>query len=221
MQYKNQARREESGIGQSRTRSKAPSDLLLNVWDAAKFTRSFDLTAISIHRMVIMSSHSRMRHLDVPGASEILSPEFLDFLAGLDDKLREQVMMVRTARAERLHAALRNNTPPAALPASEATIQLWQVPALPAPLTLPGIEISGPASIASMMVQALNPGPEGKRAAGYLDDDEDSGGHSLADTVAAAHNRKAAVEGTLSADDPQRGKSYRVEPGPLPFFMHR
>ena len=86
---------------------------------------------------------------------------------------------------------------------------------------LPGIEISGPASIASMMVQALNPGPEGERAVGYLDDDEDSGGHSLADTVAAAHNRKAAVEGTLSAEDPQRGKSYRVQPGQLPFFMHR
>jgi hypothetical protein len=72
-----------------------------------------------------------------------------------------------------------------------------------------------------MMVQALNPGPEGERAVGYLDDDEDSGGHRLADTVAAAHNRKAAVEGTLSAEDLQRGKSYRVEPGPLPFFMHR
>src|SRR5262249_11133398 len=67
----------------------------------------------------------------------------------------------------------------------------------------------------------LNPGPEGERAVGYLDDDEDSGGHCLADSVAAAHNRKAAIEGTLSAEDPQRGKSYRVEPGPLPFFMHR
>jgi malate synthase len=168
-----------------------------------------------------MSSYSRIQHLDVPGSSEILTPDFLEFLASVDDSLRGQVVMVRTARVERLHQALRNNTPPASLPPSEATIQSWQVPALPAPLTLPGIEISGPASIASMMVQALNPGPEGKRAVGYLDDDEDSGGHSLADTVAAAHNRKAAVEGTLSAEDVQRGKSYRVEPGALPFFMHR
>ena len=63
--------------------------------------------------------------------------------------------------------------------------------------------------------------PEGERAVGYLDDDEDSGGHSLADTIQAARNRKAALEGTLSADDAGRGKSYRVEPGPLPFFMHR
>jgi len=168
-----------------------------------------------------MSSHPRVRYRDVSGASEILTPDFLDFLAGLDDATRDQIATVRAARAERLRRALQNNTPPASLPPSEATIQPWQVPVLPAPLTLPGIEISGPASIASMMVQALNPGPEGERAVGYLDDDEDSGGHSLADTVAAAHNRKAAVEGTLSAENPQRDKSYRVEPGPLPFFMHR
>src|SRR5260370_29536814 len=168
-----------------------------------------------------MSSHPRVRYRDVPGASEILTPDFLDFLAGLDDATRAQIATARAARAERLRQALQNNAPPASLPPSEATIQPWQVPGLPAPLTLPGIEISGPASIASMMVQALNPGPEGERAVGYPDDEEDSGGHSLADTVAAAHNRMAAVEGTLSAEDPQRGKSYRVEPGSLPFFMHR
>jgi malate synthase len=168
-----------------------------------------------------MSSNSRVQYRNVPGATEILTVDFLDFLASLNDAMHGQLAALRTARAEHLRRALRDNTPPASLPSSEATLEPWQVPALPAPLKLPGIEISGPASIASMMVQALNPGPEGERAAGYLDDDEDSGGHSLADTVAAAHNRKAAVEGTLSAEDPQRGKSYRVEPGPLPFFMHR
>jgi malate synthase len=168
-----------------------------------------------------MSSHPRIQYRDVPGAGDILTPDFLDFLAGLNDAMRDQVVTLRTMRTERLRQALRNNRPPASLPPSEATVETWQVPDLPAPLMLPGIEISGPASIASMMVQALNPGPEGERAVGYLDDDEDSGGHCLADTLAAAHNRKAAVEGTLSAEDPQRGKSYRIEPGPLPFFMHR
>jgi malate synthase len=171
--------------------------------------------------MVIMSSHSRVRFQTVPGAVEILTPDFLDFLVSLDDAMHGRLTTLRTARAERLRQALRDNTRPMSLPPSEATLEPWQVPTLPPPLTLPGIEISGPASIASMMVQALNPGPEGERAVGYLDDDEDSGGHCLADTVAAAHNRKAAVEGVLSAEDQQRGKSYRVEPGPLPFFMHR
>jgi malate synthase len=168
-----------------------------------------------------MSSHPRVEHKEVSGATEVLTPDFLDFLAGLEDAMHDQVSAVRTARAERLRQALRNKAAPRSLPPSEATTQPWQVPAVPSALMLPGIEISGPASIASMMVQALNPGPEGERAVGYLDDDEDSGGHSLADTVAAAHNRKAAVEGTLSAEDPQRGRSYRVQPGQLPFFMHR
>jgi hypothetical protein len=44
-----------------------------------------------------------------------------------------------------------------------------------------------------MFINALNPGPEGERAAGDLDDDEDSGGHRLIDTVRSAHNRLAAV----------------------------
>jgi malate synthase len=72
-----------------------------------------------------------------------------------------------------------------------------------------------------MMVQALNPGLDGVRAAGYLDDDEDSGGHSLAESIQAARNRRDALAGTLCALDSARGKSYRLETGALPFFMHR
>jgi malate synthase len=44
-----------------------------------------------------------------------------------------------------------------------------------------------------MRIHALNPGPDGRRAVGYLDDDEDSGGHTLADTLQAAWNRTAAL----------------------------
>jgi malate synthase len=72
-----------------------------------------------------------------------------------------------------------------------------------------------------MFINALNPGPEGERAEGDLDDDEDAAGHRLEDTVRAALNRKGAVEGTLTYYDRDRGKEYRIQPGPLPFFMHR
>jgi malate synthase len=168
-----------------------------------------------------MSSDSRVRYRDVPGADEILTPDFLNFLTQLHDATHARIAAIRAEQAQRLRQALNNHIPPAPLAPSEATAESWRVAELPKRLTLPGIEISGPASIASMMVQALNPGPEGERAVGYLDDDEDSGGHSLADTVAAARNRRAAVEGSLSAEDAQRGKSYKVEPGQLPFFMHR
>src|SRR5438046_2635960 len=72
-----------------------------------------------------------------------------------------------------------------------------------------------------MFINALNPGPEGERAAGDLDDDEDSGGHRLVDTVRATHNRLAAVNRELAFEDRERGRSYRLAPGELPFFMHR
>ena len=137
-----------------------------------------------------MSSHPRVLFRDVPGASEILTPDFLDFLAALDDAMRDQVVAVRTTREKRLRQALQNNTPPASLPPSEATIEPWQVPALPAPLALPGIEISGPASIPSMMVQALNPDPEGERAVGYLDEEEDSGGGAQSQGHGGGHTQR-------------------------------
>src|SRR5438094_8353586 len=72
-----------------------------------------------------------------------------------------------------------------------------------------------------MLINALNPGPEGERAEGDLDDDEDSGGHRLVDTVRATHNRLAAVNRELAFEDRERGRSYRIAPGELPFFMHR
>src|SRR5216684_4040815 len=123
-------------------------------------------------------------------ASEILTPEFVEFLGRLDAEFRSRIDAVRDARAKRIHRAVKQRVLPTSLPPSEATSEPWQVPELPEPLRAPGIEISGPASIPSMMIQALNPGPEGERAVGYLDDDEDSGGHSFDDTIQAAQNRK-------------------------------
>jgi malate synthase len=92
---------------------------------------------------------------------------------------------------------------------------------VPADLLKPGIEISGPCSITSMFINALNPGPEGERAEGDLDDDEDSGGHRLIDTVRAAHNRVAAVQRELYFRDVERKREYKIAEGELPFFMHR
>jgi malate synthase len=72
-----------------------------------------------------------------------------------------------------------------------------------------------------MFINALNPGPEGERAEGDLDDDEDSAGHRLIDTVRACHNRLAAVNHELQYVDTERKREYRIAPGELPFFMHR
>jgi malate synthase len=164
---------------------------------------------------------TRVRFAPVEGATALFTGAFCDYLTMLHDTLSARALELRARRADVLRAALQRRAMPAALPTSEATAGAWRVPPVPDDLKKPGIEISGPCSITSMFINALNPGPEGERAEGDLDDDEDSGGHRLIDTVRAAHNRLGAVNGELTFDDEQRGKRYRVAPGELPFFMHR
>jgi len=162
----------------------------------------------------------RVRFTPVEGAAKLFSPDFNDYLVALHDGLGARVhdlLATRTAMLKAAHAG----RPPGPRPPSVATTGDWRVPPVPDELRKPGIEISGPCSITSMFINALNPGPEGERAEGDLDDDEDSGGHRLVDTVRAAHNRLAAVHRELHSVDPERGKEYRIAEGELPFFMHR
>ena len=167
-----------------------------------------------------MTPTSRVHFEPVEGAAALFTPAFNDFLAALHDRLHARAMALRTARARLLQDALHHGKPPAALPPSSANGD-WKVPDVPADLKKPGIEISGPCSITSMFINALNPGPEGERAEGDLDDDEDSAGHRLIDTVRACHNRLAAVNHELHFEDRERKREYRIAPGELPFFMHR
>ena len=163
---------------------------------------------------------SRLRFAPVEGAAALFTPEFNDYLVTLHDRFAARVRDLRAHRAEmlrRTHAG----QPLGPHPPSDATTGNWKVPTVPADLRKPGIEISGPCSITHMFINALNAGPEGERAEGDLDDDEDSGGHRLIDTVRAAHNRVAAVHRELTYRDPERGRDYRIAEGELPFFMHR
>ena len=163
------------------------------------------------------------RRLEIPAtdsASAWLTPDFLRFFKGLHDAFHARVDAARANRTGQLDGAL-NGTPLGPLPESDATRTAWSVEPLPEDLRKPGIEISGPISITSMAINALNPGPDGARAVGYLDDDEDSGGHQLADTLQAVANRCGAFDGTLDFEDEAKGKRYRLEPGALPFFVHR
>src|SRR5437867_5064986 len=165
-------------------------------------------------------SAGRVSYTPVDGAAELFTPAFLDYLVRLHDEFTPRVQALRAARAAVLQRALQHGILPALAP-SPVTTGSWRVPPVPADLRRPGVEISGPCSITSMFINALNPGPEGERAEGDLDDDEDSGGHRLVDTVRATHNRLAAVNRELAFEDRERGRSYRIAPGELPFFMHR
>jgi malate synthase len=167
------------------------------------------------------SIEDRVHWTPVEGAGELFTPTFLEYLVCLHEEFSPRIRLLLGRRAEALEQALARGVLPGHPPASPATTGTWTVPPVPADLLTPGIEISGPCSITSMFINALNPGPEGERAEGDLDDDEDSSGHRLVDTVRAAHNRVAAVHRELHFVDPERGKEYRIAPGCLPFFMHR
>ncbi len=164
---------------------------------------------------------TRVRFAPAEGAARLFTPTFCEYLARLHDALGARARELRARRDEGLRRALRDHVMPGHPPPSEATTGDWRVPPVPDELRKPGIEISGPCSITSMFINALNPGPEGERAEGDLDDDEDSGGHRLIDTVRATENRLAAVNRELAFEDRERGRSYRIAPGELPFFMHR
>src|SRR3989454_8382722 len=164
---------------------------------------------------------TRVKFAPVEGAATLFTPAFCDYLTRLHDQLDARARALRQRRVAVLERALRQHVLPAHPPASEATAGAWRVPPMPDELKKPGIEISGPCSITSMFINALNPRPEGERAAGDLDDDEDSGGHRLIDTVRSANNRLAAVNRELSFVDRERNRSYSIADGELPFFMHR
>jgi len=163
----------------------------------------------------------RVQIVPVEGAAALFTPEFRDYLVRLCDEFTPRADALRVKRAERLARALEHGRLPEPLPPSAATTSDWTVPPVPKDLATAGIEISGPCSITSMFINALNPGPEGERAEGDLDDDEDSAGHRLIDTVRACHNRLAAVNRELQHVDRERNREYRIAPGELPFFMHR
>jgi len=164
---------------------------------------------------------TRVRFAPAEGAARLFTPTFCEYLARLHDALGARARELRARRDAGLRRALRDHVMPGHPPPSAATTGDWRVPPVPDELRKPGIEISGPCSITSMFINALNPGPEGERAEGDLDDDEDSGGHRLIDTVRATENRLAAVNRELAFEDRERGRSYRIAPGELPFFMHR
>jgi malate synthase len=167
------------------------------------------------------SAAARVQFAPVEGAAQLFTHDFCAFLVGLCDRLTPRAHALRARRAEALHRALHEHAPPTHPPVSGINTGDWKVPDVPAELRTPGIEISGPCSIPNMFINALNPGPEGERAEGDLDDDEDSGGHRLIDTVRATHYRLAAVNRELTYTDRERNREYRIAEGELPFFMHR
>ena len=168
-----------------------------------------------------MAASDRIKFAPVEGAGELFTPQFVEYLVLLHDRFTPKVHALLAKRSEVLQRAHKHGQPPTSPPRTEINTGDWRVPTVPEDLRKPGIEISGPASITNMFINALNAGPEGTRAEGDLDDDEDSAGHRFIDTVTVTHNRLKAVERTLTFYNPRTEREYRIEAGEIPFFMHR
>ena len=152
---------------------------------------------------------------------DILNDDVMGLVASLQDEFGTRISGLREARIDSINAAVHRGVQPGHLAPSEATTSDWSVPDMPGELWNPGIEISGPAHMTSMFINALNPGPDGERAEGDLDDDEDSASHMLDDTLLAARNRKGAVDRSLTFYNEARDRHYSIQEGEIPFFMHR
>ena len=163
----------------------------------------------------------RVKYKKVPGSEQVFNPDFVEYLIALHDEFSGRVTQLRLNRVKKLELVHRKGYSVLSEPVTHINTGNWTIDPIPDELRTPGIEISGPASITPMFINAINPDKDGFRADGYLDDDEDAGGHTLKDTVSATINRRDAVLGTLDFYDPDRGKNYSVAPGTLPFFMHR
>src|SRR5439155_25197981 len=119
-------------------------------------------------RKVLMLMSTRMQFAPVEGAVTLFPPAFCEYLTRLHDQLHARARDLRARRLVVLERALRQHVPPSHPPTSEANTGTWRVPPVPDDLRLPGIEISGPCSSASMFINALTPVPARGGAAAPL-----------------------------------------------------
>lgn len=164
---------------------------------------------------------SRIRFPKTKESDILFTNDFLYYMQAMHDEFSDRIREIRKVRQKTLDDVHRNGVGSLNPSTDIGSNSQWSVDPVPEELKRPGIEISGPSSLAHMFINAVNPGPEGERAVGYLDDDEDSGGHTLQDTLHSAQNRLQAIQGTLKHVDNSRGRIYELEPGELPFLIHR
>lgn len=139
-----------------------------------------------------------------PGYDEILTPEALRFVAGLQRQFgarRLELLALREERQERLDTGDRPDFLPetAAIRAAE-----WKVAPIPADLQDRRVEITGPVD-RKMVINALNSG-----ANVFMADFEDSNTPTWTNQIEGQMNIRDAVRRTIEFTAPDTGKKYRL-----------
>ncbi|MDQ2861503.1 MAG: malate synthase A [Pseudomonadota bacterium] len=141
-------------------------------------------------------------------AAEILTPEALEFLAGLHrrfDRRRRELLAARAERQTRFDAGERPNF----LKETQAIRDGdWTVAPIPADLMDRRVEITGPTD-RKMIINALNSG-----AKVFMADFEDATSPTFANLIEGQVNLKDRWAGTLAFTDTASGKAYALQGTP-------
>ena len=146
-------------------------------------------------------------------ASEILTPEALDFLAGLHrnfDARRRQLLAARVTRQARFDAG---ETPDFLPETADIRAGDWTVAPIPADIQDRRVEITGPVD-RKMIINALNSG-----AKVFMADFEDATSPLWANMIEGQANLKDLWAGTIGFTDPNSGKAYAVKPNPAALMV--
>ena len=144
---------------------------------------------------------------------EILTPEAVAFVAGLQREFngrRKALLAAREERQKRLDAGER----PDFLPETrEIREREWTVAPLPKDLLDRRVEITGPVE-RKMIINALNSG-----AKVFMADFEDSTTPTWENLIEGQINLRDAVRRTITFSDPATGKSYKLNEKPAVLFV--
>jgi malate synthase len=149
------------------------------------------------------SGQVRVVGASVPGIERVLTPDALQFLAGLANEFeprRQEILAARRERATRLAVGARLDFLPETASVRESD---WRVAPAPADLNDRRVEITGPAD-PKMTINALNSG-----AKVFMADFEDSLSPTWANVVSGQAALQDAVRRTLRFDSPE-GKHYEL-----------
>jgi len=139
-----------------------------------------------------------------PEMAEILTPEALSFVAGLQREFsarRRELLAARAVRQEAFEAGER----PDFLPETKhiRDDDSWKIAPIPADLQDRRVEITGPVD-RKMVINALNSG-----AKMFMSDFEDSNTPTWHNTIQGQINLRDAANGTISFESPE-GKKYAL-----------
>ncbi len=163
-----------------------------------------------------MTERSGVVEFAIPAGArhaEILSPEAMAFIVGLQrtfNQRRKDLLAARVARQQRLDAGERPDFLESTRTIREGE---WTVAPLPPDLLDRRVEITGPVE-RKMVINALNSG-----AKVFMADFEDSTTPTWDNVIEGQINLKGAVRRTIAFEEKKTGKSYRLNEHPAVLFV--